>query len=55
MSCEKAEYLIITVVENAALTPYYIGNNGDEEAELSSKDLWNIGGYAGLEGVEDDK
>lgn len=38
-SCGKAEYLIITVVENAILTPYSTGNNVDEEAEGSFKDL----------------
>lgn len=52
-SCGKAEYLIITVVENAILTPYSTGNNIDEEAEGSFKDLWKMGGYAGGEGVED--
>lgn len=52
-SCGKAQYLIITVVENAILTPYSTGNNVDKEAEGSFKDLWKMGGYAGVEGVED--
>ena len=52
-SCEKVQYLIITVVENAILTPYSTGNNVDKEAEGAFRDLWKMGGDAGVEGVED--